>query len=252
MDLDCGEEKISGKAYVHRSGNKIGDGYLTPKSLIWIMEDVIKKEFNKDEMMIEPAAGVNERPIVEALREIAYAIDGSDLYHNSTGRDYLTCNKWRYDYKYVITNPPFSLWDEFILRAKEHCKKFMFIGRTNYYGSNNRLLSGINCFKCDHFKSEGTFCNKYNVCIIKAKCKQKEEEHKLMADSLIWRHLKAVYPFSRYVDYQTPYRNDGMFHVGNMETAWFLWDMEYEGPFITEIMDVQKWATLGAFKKNKK
>ena len=108
--------------------------------------------------------------------------------------------------KYVITNPPFSLWDKFVVKAKSHCKKFMFIGRLNYFGTNNRFQSGL------------------------------------------WKNLKAVYPFNRYVDYQTPYREDGLFHVGAMATAWFLWDMKYIGEPKIRVLDIQKYAKLGNFK----
>ena len=85
----------------------------------------------------------------------------------------------------------------------------MFIGRLNYFGTNSRYRNDI------------------------------------------WENLVGVFPFNQYVDYQTPYRDDGHFHVAAMATAWFLWDMDdkrchYYPP--GHILDVQKYATLGAFK----
>lgn len=68
-------------------------------------------------------------------------------------------------------------------------------------------------------------------------------------ESGIWTHLKSVHPFTRYVDYQTPERDDGCFCVGAMATGWFVWDMEYVGLPTVSMLDVQQWATLGNFKK---
>jgi len=192
-----------GKAYAHKSGQRQGDLYHTPKSLVWVAEDIIKDEFLIQ--ILEPCAGQKYTPIVEALERINMTVDYNDLFAFD-GKDYLK-DEFFIDYNQIITNPPFSLWDEFVLKAKTHCNKFMFIGRLNYFGTQSRLEKGI------------------------------------------WNNLKGIYPFSRYVDYQTPYRDDGLFHVGAMATAWFLWDMEYTGKLDFEILDVAKYAKLGAFKK---
>lgn len=66
----------------------------------------------------------------------------------------------------------------------------------------------------------------------------------------IWNHLHHVYIFNRKVDYQTPYREDGLFHVGAMTSAWFVWDIGYEGSPIIDIIDVQQYAKLGQYKKS--
>lgn len=199
-----------GKAYAHKSGQRKGDLYHTPKSLVWVAEDIIKREFSDN--ILEPSAGQSNFPIWEALTcDFNIQTYCNDLFDPETGDDYL----YSYDELFntffeVITNPPFSLWDEFVLKAKTHCNKFMFIGRLNYFGTQSRLKKGI------------------------------------------WDNLKGIYPFSRYVDYQTPYRGDGLFHVGAMATAWFLWDMEYEGNIDFQILDVSKWAKLGAFRNENK
>lgn len=197
-----------GKAYANKkkeSERPNGDFYSTPKSLVWVAEDIIKKEFKGD--IIDPCAGQKYEPIWEVLN-FDFDIDtyANDLYSPDTGRNYLT-DDYFLMFPEVITNPPFSLWDEFVLKAKTHCTKFMFIGRLNYFGTL-RNRSGI------------------------------------------WKNLKAVYPFNRYVDYQTPYRKDGLFHVGAMATAWFLWDMKYKKEPIIKTLDVQKYAKLGAFKNS--
>jgi hypothetical protein len=68
-------------------------------------------------------------------------------------------------------------------------------------------------------------------------------------ESGIWEHLKEIYIFTRYVDYQTPKRDDGLFHVGALCTGWFIWDKEFLGTPTIDFIDVQKYAKLGAFKK---
>ena len=64
----------------------------------------------------------------------------------------------------------------------------------------------------------------------------------------LWKNLKKIYVFDRQVDYRTPYRKDGCFHVGNLVTGWFCWDMTHTGPTTIGAIDVQKYAKLGAYK----
>ena len=200
------EHLIKGKAYANRKSAKNrpkGDLYHTPKSLIWTAEGVIKKEFRNKEIL-EPCCG--NGAISEELIKMGYSVLLNDLHTDKgSGVDYL--EKIPYPgSKYVISNPPFSLWDGFVNQSKTHCKKFMYIGRLNYLGTDSRLKSGI------------------------------------------WKNLKWILPFSRYVDYQTPYREDGLFHVGALATGFFLWDMKYKKPPMMKILDVQNYAKLGAFR----
>lgn len=181
-----------------------GDNYPTPKSLIWTVEEFIKTEFIGQDIL-EPACGALS--ISGELEKMGYSVFNNDLY-GIGGEDYTSSKKLRTKANQVITNPPFSLWDDFVRAAKIHCRKFMYIGKLNYFGTYSRS-------QCD-----------------------------------LWEHLKYVMPFNRYVDYQTPFRLDGLFHVGSQATGWFLWDMSYYGkPEISRIVDVQQYAKLGAFKK---
>ncbi len=207
------ENKKKGKSYANKKSKENrpeGDFYCTPKSLIWVAEDIIKAEFKQPNCpaFFEPCSGNDS--ITEELRRMEYGVLTNDLYNKTAlfNKNFLEINfsNWHFA-KEIITNPPFSLWDEFVKKAKTFSPKFMFIGRLNYFGTQSRL-----------------------------------EEN-------IWKNLKAVYPFNRYVDYQTPYREDGLFHVGAMATAWFLWDMGYTGLPHIEILDVSKYAKLGNFKK---
>lgn len=175
-----------------------GDFYTTPKSLIWVAEDIIKSEFPINEPILEPCFG--DGAISDELEKYGYTVHKNDI---SCGKDYLASI---FNEKYIITNPPFSLWNEFLIKAKKQCEKIMFIGRTNYFGTADRLKNGI------------------------------------------WKNLKSVHHFNRYIDYRTPSRQDGQFHVAAMATAWFLFDMNFETNATLHFLDVQKYAKLGSLK----
>jgi len=178
----------------------VNDFYPTPKSLIWLLKEEIYKEFDISKPILEPCCG--ERSISSALESIGYTVVDNDLYKG--GVDYLTND---FDISYVITNPPFRLWDNFVFKAKSHADKVMMIGRTSYLGTHSRNISNI------------------------------------------WTNLKTIYVFDRQIDYRTLYRDDGMFYVGGQVTAWFLWDKDYNQDPVIKTVDVQEYATLGAFKE---
>lgn len=64
----------------------------------------------------------------------------------------------------------------------------------------------------------------------------------------LWDGLYHIACFNRYVDYRTPERSDGMFHVGAMATAWFFWRRGFSGQPTISVLDVNKYATLGNYK----
>ena len=173
-----------------------GDFYPTPKSLVWAVQDTIFREFSRSKPILEPCCG--EGAISNELKLYGYTVQENDLFHG--GVDYL---KKPFNVPHMITNPPFSLWDEFVEKAKQECKKIMLIGRLNFFGTASRLRNGM------------------------------------------WSHLKEVHIFNRYVDYRTPMREDGFFHIGAMATAWFLWDTAFDGAPAMYFVDVQEYARLG-------
>ena len=193
----------AGKAYAHtkaKSEKPKGDFYPTPKSLIWTVSSLIKNHFPTSHQILEPCSGNGS--ISKELIGMGYDVFENDI---SFGCDYLQSS---FNQRFVITNPPFSLWDEFVEKSKSHCEKVMMIGRLNYFGTESRMRSGI------------------------------------------WNHLREVHCFNRYVDYRTPERDDGMFHVGAMATAWFFWDMKWNQNAATiHFVDVNGYARLGNLKE---
>ena len=131
--------KGEGKAYANRKRlgfRAVGDFYPTPRSLVWVMQEFIIDTFSKQQPILEPCSG--RGAISEELESMGYRVICNDI--STGGVDYLQNN---FASKAVITNPPFSFWDLFVEKAKEHATQIMLIGRLNYFGTNSRFQSGI-------------------------------------------------------------------------------------------------------------
>lgn len=188
-----------GKAYANKKQKHQrpkGDFYSTPKSLIWVSKDMIEQELCYEQEVLDPCHGTGM--MSSELKKIGFNVIENDLYRG--GVDYLSTP---FNYTQIMTNPPFSQWDEFVIKAKKEANKVIFIGRLNYFGTASRLLKGI------------------------------------------WDELKSVYCFDRYVDYRTPDRDDGLFHVGAMATAWFVWEKGFSLSPSLHFLSVQDYAKLG-------
>lgn len=209
--------KETGKAFHNRKSKEQrpeGDFYSSQPSLIWVAWPLIKKEFKRN-LILEPCSGMGA--LSDTLRQYC-AVETNDLFYQQAcfHEDYLETNIFK-NHKQIITNPPFSKWDDFVLKAKTHCEKFMFIGKANFYGAASRSL--IPEFPLEKEK------------------KRKE----------IWKNIKHVAFFNRYIDYQTPYRQDGLFHLGGLQTAWFLWEVGFTDIPTFSILDIDRYAKLGQY-----
>ena len=67
-------------------------------------------------------------------------------------------------------------------------------------------------------------------------------------ESGIFKHLKEIWVFSRYVDYRTEEREDGLFYVGAMASGWFYFTKEKVAATVIRFVDVQKYTALGNVK----
>lgn len=127
-----------GKAYANRKPveeRPVSDFYETPRSLVWELKNQTK-ELSDIEVAYEPACGNFQ--IAEALKDIGINAICDDLV--TTGVDFLD------DYnrkQFIITNPPFSLFDEFVFHSKEVSSKFILLGKTNFFGAAKRNNLGI-------------------------------------------------------------------------------------------------------------
>lgn len=103
------------------------DLYETPYSLTRAILNKIKL---KKQTIHEPACG--RGAVTKVLKNFGYNVIQSDI---TTGTDFLKCNSEK---PVIITNPPFCLWDDFVLHAKTVSKKFIFLGKLNYLGTASR------------------------------------------------------------------------------------------------------------------
>lgn len=128
-----------GKNYVSRrpiDKRPESDFYETPPSLVWELMKL--NHFDYEKKVLEPACGNNA--IVNELKKYwKNQVIGLDILNG--GYDFL---KKHDKVDYIITNPPFSLFDKFVMKAKEVTKeKFCFIGKVNFFGAYQRQKNNI-------------------------------------------------------------------------------------------------------------
>lgn len=107
-------------------------------------------------------------------------------------RNFLTEKNRNFDY--IITNPPFSLWDEFVKKAKEIAKeKFAFLGRLEF-------LTGISRFKNNLYNDPEYPLTKVYIFVRKVNLSYTKEYPKL--------------------------RDDGKYPAGMYHYAWFIFEKQ--------------------------
>lgn len=73
------------------------------------------------------------------------------------------------------------------------------------------------------------------------------------SNSDIWKGLTSVLVPNRMIDFRGAQRDDGLFHVGGLVSAWFVYDKQmYSTDIVLAVLDVQPWAKLGQFKEEEK
>lgn len=129
-----------GKAFANRkkvSERPKDDFYPTPKGLVYKLLET--QELDGYKTILEPAFG--EGAISNLLKEKGFIVTEKDL---NIGNDFLKEDYTNKSYDAIVTNPPFSLFDEFVQKAKSiDCKKIIMIGRCNHFGSHKTNINGI-------------------------------------------------------------------------------------------------------------
>lgn len=163
---------------------KKSDFYETPYSLTWLLLEHEKLEGS----ILEPACG--DGAISSIVGGTAYDIE-TDFLKESNKFDT------------VITNPPFSLSQEFILKAKEVAnRKIIFLLPLSYLHGKRRY---------DSIWTDKQF------------------------------PLARIYVFTRYPLLGEKLRTDGKHNTGMMVYAWYVWDKEYKGEPIIKWLDNNKY-----------
>ena len=182
---------MKGKNFSLKSNKRNkNDYYQTPYGMT---RQLLEVE-NFEGKILEPSCGAGA--IVKVLRDHNKLVDYCDLNNefSLTGifknfKDFVNDDFDRYDN--IITNPPYSLAKEFILKAKQITNnKIAMLLPLNY-------LHGV---------------TRYNEIYI-------DKEFP----------LKAVYVFCRYGLLEDTIREDGMYKSGMMVYAWYIWDKDYKG-----------------------
>lgn len=164
---------------------KASDFYETPYSLTRLL---LEKE-KLSGAILEPAVGGGA--IGKVLNEFQYSYMGYDIEN-----DFL---KQTQKYDTIITNPPYSLSQRFILKAKENArKKIIFLLPLSYLHGKKRF---------DEIWSDKEF------------------------------PLARIYVFTRYPPLGEKLRQDGKHNTGMMVYAWFVWERKYKGEPVIKWLD---------------
>ena len=174
-----------GKVSKRDSNGKKSDFYETPYSLTRKFLDA--ESFDKSLSVCEPACGDG------AISKILNERWDKELITSYDIRDKDKSNfLWDYDnYNYIITNPPYSLAFEFILKAKQLSKlKFAFLLPLYYLHGKKRY---------DEIFSDRSY------------------------------GLEKIYVFTRSPMLGETLREDGKHNTGMMPYAWYVWTNGYGG-----------------------
>lgn len=111
-------------------GRAAGDFYPTPPDVTNALLDFLK--LPKCMTIWEPAAG--NGVMVDVMQSRGYHVIGTDI---ATGTDFLKADVPE-SADMIITNPPFSLSEKFILRAEDTGLPFAFLLKSQYWHAARR------------------------------------------------------------------------------------------------------------------
>lgn len=107
------------------------DFYPTPPEATIALMNFL--QLPKDTVIWEPACG--EMNMVVEMEKMGYSVYATDI---QTGKDFLNdLPDSRFDW--IITNPPFSLSEQFIRRCHDHNKPFALLLKSQYWHAKKRL-----------------------------------------------------------------------------------------------------------------
>src|SRR5574344_178179 len=122
-----------GKNYANRKPKEErpeSDFYGTPVSLVRELLNTGILDAYKNKTILEPCCG--EYAISNELISNGFTLVSKDLrYGNNFLEDTYTYN----EDTAIVTNPPFSLFDDFVLKAKSVAPLVCMIGKTNFFGA---------------------------------------------------------------------------------------------------------------------
>ena len=178
---------------VDRGQCKASDFYQTPYSLTRALLEA--EEFDFQKTVYEPAAG---RGAIVKVLEAAWGNGLVEYGDIQTGRDFMMRGM---TVPYIITNPPFSLALEFVLKAKQVAReKFAMLLPVSYLHGQERF-------------------------------------QRLWQDRVY--PLAKVHVLTRYPLLTNTIRSDGKFQTGMMAFAWYVFEKQWADKPEIRWMDVQ-------------
>lgn len=111
----------------------LNDFYQTP---ICLTQELLKLNIiNKEMKILDSCCG--DYAITNVIKKEGFDIIGKDIKY---GNNFFE-EKDHYDV--IIMNPPFKLFDEFIIKAKELSPIVISIAKISFFGSHSRNIKGI-------------------------------------------------------------------------------------------------------------
>lgn len=131
------EIKPKGKAYGNRKSRDKrpkNDFYETP---ICMTEELIKTGvLDGIKTIWDPCCG--KYAITKVLEKHGFNCYGNDIMY---GNDYFQQQYQKHEC--IVMNPPFSLFNKFVKKAKQEADLVCVIGKVNFFGAHNRNIEGL-------------------------------------------------------------------------------------------------------------
>ncbi len=127
-----------GKAYANRKSEYLrnkNDFYETPYSLTWKLQEL--NIIRPGTTILDPCCG--HYAISKWFRESNVVTERDLMY----GNDFFEDKYDVFSFDYSVLNPPFDLFDDFIVKAKRVAKTTIAIGKTDYFSCYQRLENGL-------------------------------------------------------------------------------------------------------------
>lgn len=133
-----------GKNYANRkpeSERPVNDFYPTPTCLtIELLRNCRRKHIDLGVNVLEPCCGKYAITNVLERKENKLSVTSRDLIY---GNDFLTDDYLDAHFDSIVMNPPFKLFDKFVIKAKEIAPVVCCIGKMNYFGAHSRNINGL-------------------------------------------------------------------------------------------------------------
>ncbi len=204
-----------GKDFTSTRGD---DNVFTPYSMTEQLLENEKFDYNKT--VLEPACG--EMAIVKILEKRFTAF--KQCYDLKFQKDFLLQDD-NNQFNYIITNPPYSVLDKFIIKAKTIAtEKFAFLCKLTHLGGVERFTTGI-------FKDENYPLTKIYLFTRQSNLRffDKNKELKILEDKFDGHNendnkiIRQIEILKKQIDY--PYlREDGCYPAGMYYYCWLIWE----------------------------